>query len=71
MVRCAVGVADAFKVGVGLHQESALRPLMFAVVMERLTDEFMQANPWTIMFTDDIVIYSESREEVEDWGGKE
>lgn len=42
MVRCAVGVADGFRVGVGLHQGSALTPFGFAVVMDRMTDEVRQ-----------------------------
>ncbi|KAJ8349299.1 hypothetical protein SKAU_G00244290 [Synaphobranchus kaupii] len=66
VVRCAVGVTEAFKVGVGLHQGSALSPFLFAMVMDRLTDEVRQESPWTMMFADDIVICSESREQVEE-----
>ncbi|XP_061541504.1 uncharacterized protein LOC133407527, partial [Phycodurus eques] len=61
-VRCAVGVTDEFKVDVGLHQGSALSPFLFAVVMDRLKDEVRLESPWTMMFADDIVICSESRE---------
>ncbi|KAF7651214.1 hypothetical protein LDENG_00113870 [Lucifuga dentata] len=66
VVRCAVGVTEEFKVEVGLHQGSALSPFLFAVVMDRLTDEVRQESPWTMMFADDIVICSESREQVEE-----
>ena len=65
-VRCAVGVTDSFKVKVGLHQGSALSPFLFALVMDRLTDEVRQESPWTMMFADDIVICSESREQLEE-----
>ena len=44
-VRCAVGGAEEFKVEVGLHQGSALSPFMFAMVMDRLTDEVRQESP--------------------------
>ncbi|XP_065671877.1 uncharacterized protein LOC136089732 [Hydra vulgaris] len=64
-VRCAVGMTDRFKVEVGLHQGSALSPFLFAIVIDRLTDEDRQESPWTMMFADDIVICSESREQVE------
>ncbi|XP_061621461.1 uncharacterized protein LOC133474126 [Phyllopteryx taeniolatus] len=65
-VRCAVGVTEEFKVDVGLHQGSALSPFLFAVVMDRLTDEVRLESPWTMMFADDIVICSESREQLEE-----
>ena len=65
-VRSAVGVTEDFKVEVGLHQGSALSPFLFAIVMERFTDEVRQELPWTMMFADDIVICGESRMQVEE-----
>lgn len=58
-------MTDWFKVKVGQHQRLALSPFLFAMVMDKLTDEFGQETAWTMMFTDDIVICSESREQVE------
>ncbi|KAK3548003.1 hypothetical protein QTP70_001912 [Hemibagrus guttatus] len=66
VVRCAVGQTEEFKVEVGLHQGSALSPFMFAIVMDQLSEEVRQESPWTMMFADDIVICSESREQMEE-----
>ncbi|KAK3574227.1 hypothetical protein QTP86_004304 [Hemibagrus guttatus] len=66
VVRCAVGQTEEFKVEVGLHQGSALSPFLFAMVMYQLSEEVRQESPWTMMFADDIVICSESREQVEE-----
>ena len=65
VVRCAVGNTESFKVKVGWHQGSALSPFLFAVIMDRLTDEVRREPPWTMLFADDIVIYEETTEEVE------
>ena len=62
-VRCAVRLTEEFKIEVGLHQGSGLIPCLFAMVMDRLTDEVGQESPWTMMFADDIVICSESKEQ--------
>ena len=63
--KCAVGTAESFKVKVGLHHGSALSPFLFAVIMDRLTNEVRIEPPWTMLFADDIVICEETRKEVE------
>ena len=64
-VRCAVGVTEGFEVKVGLHQGSALSHCLFAMVMDRITGDIREEAPWTMMFADDIVICSESKEWLE------
>ena len=59
-MRSAADVTKGFTVKVGLHQGSA--PFLFAIVMDRLTDEARQEAPWTILFADDIVICSETKQ---------
>ena len=65
-VMCAVGVTEGFEVKVGLHQGSTLSHCLFAMVMDRMTDEIREEAPWTMMFADDIVICSESKEHVDE-----
>ena len=64
VVRCAVGTTESFKVKVGLHHGSALSQFLFAVIMDRLTDEIRREPPWMMLFADEIVIYEETREEI-------
>ncbi|KAK3536377.1 hypothetical protein QTP86_008861 [Hemibagrus guttatus] len=66
VVRCAVGQTEEFKVEVGLHQGSALSPFLFAMVMDQLSEKVRQESPSTMMFADDIVICSKSREQAEE-----
>ncbi|KAK3532715.1 hypothetical protein QTP86_028084, partial [Hemibagrus guttatus] len=66
VVRCAVGQTEEFKVEGGLHQGLPLSPFLFAIVMDQLSEEVRKESPWTMMFADDIVICSESREQVEE-----
>ena len=65
VVRGAIRTTESFKVKVGLHQGIALSPFLFAVIMDRLTDEVRREPPWTMLFADDIVICEGTREEVE------
>ena len=65
VMRCAVGTTESFKVKVGLQQGSALNPFLFAVILDRLTDEVRREPPWTMLFADDIVICEETRKKVE------
>ena len=63
VVRCAIGTTESFKVK--LHQGSALSPFLFAMIMDRLTDEVKREPPWVMLSADDIVIFEETREEVD------
>ena len=65
VVRCVVGTTESFKVKVELHQRSALSLFLFAVLMDRLTNELRRESLWTMLFADDIVICKETREKVE------
>ena len=63
--KCAL-VTYGFKVEVGLHQGSALRPLLFAMVIGRLSAEIRQVPLWTMIFADDSGVCTESMDRVEE-----
>ncbi|KAK3517096.1 hypothetical protein QTP86_005289, partial [Hemibagrus guttatus] len=65
-VQHGLGTDAEAGVEVGLHQGPALSPSLFAIMMDQLSEEVRQESPWTMMFADDIVICSESREQVEE-----
>ncbi|XP_047480552.1 uncharacterized protein LOC125033215 [Penaeus chinensis] len=44
-VRCTLGMTDGFEVKVGLHQGSALSPILFNVVMDVMTEEVHEEPP--------------------------
>lgn len=44
-------------------------PFLFAMMMDRLTDTIRQDSQWIMIFTNDIVIYSESRVQTRTWIG--
>ena len=65
VVRYAVGTTESFLVKVGLYQGSTLSPFLFAMIMDRLTDEVRKEQPRKMLFADDIMICEDTRKEVE------
>ena len=65
-VRSAAGLTEEFKVGVGLHQGSALSPFLFAIIMDKLTEDIRKDAPWDMLFADDIVLSRQNCRELED-----
>ena len=65
-VRSAAGLTKEFKVGVGLHQGSALSPFLFAIIIDRLTEDIRKDAPWDMLFADDIVLYKQNHKELEE-----
>ena len=64
-VRSATGLTEEFKVGVGLHQNSALSPFLFAIIIDRLTEDIRKDAPWDMLFADDIALSRENHRELE------
>ena len=47
-----------------MHQGSALSPLLFVIVMEAISREFRVALPWELLYADDLVVITESEEDL-------
>ena len=65
-VKTRCGETEYFEVKVGLHQGSALSPLLFIIIMDVLAEEARTTPPWAMLFADDLVLVSETVEEVEE-----
>ena len=51
---------------VGLHQGSALSPSLIIIIMDVLAEEARNTPPWAMLFADDLVLMSETVEEVKE-----
>ena len=56
--------SNGFEVTFGVHQGSALSPLLFVIVMEALSREFRVALPWELLYADDLVVIAETEEDL-------
>jgi len=54
-------VSSGFEVKVGIHQGSALSPLLFLTVTEAISRKFRVALPWELLYADDLVVIAEGR----------
>ena len=48
----------------GMHQGSALSPLLFVIVMEAISREFRFALLWELLYADDLAVIAETKEEL-------
>ena len=62
-VHVGEGYSEEFEVKVGVHQGSVLSPLLFIIVLEALSREFLSGVPWEDLYANDLVIIAESLEE--------
>ena len=65
VVSTRAGDTEYFHVGVGLHQGSALSPLLFILIMDVLQADIGKVPPWVMLFADDLVVCDHSRADVE------
>jgi len=55
VVRTVYGNSSGFQEKVGMHQGSALSPLLFVIVVEDISREFRVALPWELLYADVVI----------------
>jgi len=64
VVRTVCGNSSSFEVKIGMHQGSALSPLLFVIVMEAISREFRVVLPWELLYADDLVVIAETEDDL-------
>ncbi|EYB87852.1 hypothetical protein Y032_0256g368 [Ancylostoma ceylanicum] len=64
-VQAAAGTSAEFPISVGVHQGSALSPLLFILVMDAITRDLQRPAPWTLLYADDVMLASEQKEDLQ------
>ena len=64
-VRTPIGNTEPFEIGDGLHQGSALSPFLFVIILDTISSSFRKGIPWELLFADDLVIATETEEELQ------
>jgi hypothetical protein len=65
VVRTPFGDSKSFPVKFGVHQ-GVLSPLLFITVMEAITKYTREGLSWELLYADDVVLITESQEELID-----
>jgi len=64
IVRTIYGKSSGFEVKVGMHQGSALNPLLFVIVMEAISREFRVTLSWELLYANNLVVIAETGEDL-------
>ena len=65
IVNWAAGISEPFAVEVCLHQGSTFSPLLFAIMMDSLTENIRKKASWQMMFADDVVLCATEKDVLE------
>jgi len=64
VIRTVYARSKCFEVKVGMHQVSALSPLLFVIVIEALSRELRVALPWELLYAGDLVVIAETEDDL-------
>jgi len=58
-------LTDKMQIKVGLHQKTALSPILFLVIIDVIAEDINEDSPWAMLFADDLVLCDSDRERLE------
>ena len=61
----SAGKTKGIEIEEGLHQGSALSPLLFVIITDVIMEEIEEGTPWAMLFADDMVLCDADREMME------
>ncbi|VDO75490.1 unnamed protein product [Heligmosomoides polygyrus] len=64
-VQAEAGTSMEFPISAGVHQGSALFPLLFVVVVNAITRDLQKPVPWALLYADDIMLACEDKDDFE------
>ena len=65
-VKVGSGLSDKFRVNVGIHQGSVLSPLLFAIVVNVVTERVKDGSINKILDADDLILVGENMKDLRD-----
>ena len=65
-MRVGSAYSEEFEVNVGVHQGSVLTPLLFAIVVDVITENARRGVVNELLYADDLVIMSEDMEDLKE-----
>ena len=65
-VRMGSAYSEEFEIKVGIHQGSVLSPLLFAIVVDVITENAKRGVVNELLYADDLVIMSKDTEDLKD-----
>ena len=64
-IMASAGKTEEIEIEVGLHQGSALSPLLFVIFIDVIKEDMQEGTPWAMLFADDLVLCDPDREMME------
>ena len=62
VIRTPYGISEGFLINEGVHQGSALSPILFLTAINEVTTQLDSSPPWNMLYAGDITLLAENSE---------